>query len=297
MITDIPFHIFLHFNTLQTKIKQTVSKSTKKSDKEDEKTNAAKQKRKKVKSGKKKKSDSSKQNQKMKAKNIQTSDDQFLDKIVKEREAEEKLQMKQKAIEDAARIKIERKQVTKILENALRVENSRKMVEFSTQRAHKFKKDVEKKIWIDINQQVGKTLQSQIKSIRKMNFNDIYEKSLEDYVGDIVHSRVKYFKSLGIFDKTKPFVMMIRQRNLTDDKLPQITGYANVEDVMDSGMVPSDFDTFNPFEGTKRDGTGKIICYAVFYSYYTDFNLSTAFYDFGGDIGYDWCHFSRTKNY
>ena len=292
MIFDIPFRIFLHFNTLQSKINQTISKNTKKSDKEDtsqnEKINSTKQKRKKEKSTKQ----NSKNAQKKKEKSF-LSDDQLLDKIVKERE----LEKKQKAIEDAARIKIERKQVMKILTDALKTENSQKMVKFSTQRAHSFKKNPEKKIWLDINRQVGKTLQSQIKSVRKLNIDDIYEKSLEDYIGDIIYSRVKYFKSLNIFDKIKPFVMLVRQRNLTDDKLPQITGYATVEDIMDSKMVPEDFETFNPFEGIKRDGTGKIICYAVFYSYYTGFNLSTAFYDFGDEIGYKWCQFSRNKDY
>lgn len=210
------------------------------------------------------------------------NDDKILDELIKNQENE----AKKKKLE-------ERNQVKTILTSSLKIKASKRLVEALTERTNNFKKDVEQKIWTELNRQVADHIK--MKMPKHIDRDTVYQESLKDYMGDIFLARVKYFDSLGIFDSFDPFIMISLQRNVESDKLPSINGYVRIEDLYETKLIPKEMVNENPFENVAAFKNAKKLCHVVFYSYYSGFNLCSTFYKSkDGSIGYQWIEFIRT---
>lgn len=127
-----------------------------------------------------------------------------------------------------------------------------------------------------------------------------YEGYLKQYVGTLFLSTVKSMWELGIFEtytpEEQPFVLFSKQIVRPTDVNPKIEAYIPLQDMIDNGLIFPDIKTFNPLSKVIGFEQAKPVAYGLFYSFYTGFNLATAFYrNFRGEWGYRWAVYDRLK--
>jgi len=127
-----------------------------------------------------------------------------------------------------------------------------------------------------------------------------YEGYLKQYVGTLFLTTVKSMWEVGIFEtytsKEQPFVLFSKQITRPADVNPKIEAYIPLQDLIDNGLIFPDIQTFNPLAKVIGFEQAKPVAYGLFYSFYTGFNLATAFYrNFRGEWGYRWAVYDRLK--
>lgn len=259
MAPSIPFHIIFHFNTIKSLTKNFTIGA--KDNKPEKKQVMSKQ-------------------QKMQ----QMSEKELLNHCLNDAKKGEKLKAKE--------LKKERKQVYDFVEKSLLKENSYRMLEYATKKIHDIPKQYERKVWIDLNNQIVNGVKVQmVRGGEKVNGNDFYQESLKSYLGDIFLARVKYLHSHEVFSHFDPFIILAKQKNIENDKIPNICGNCTVEHANLNRYVPENFTQINPFEKIQKTRKWKLLCHALFFSYYSGFNLFANFYEIDGEIYYRWFEF------
>ena len=127
-----------------------------------------------------------------------------------------------------------------------------------------------------------------------------YEAYLKQYVGTLFLSTIKTMWELGVFEtntpEAQPFVLFSKQITSPADVSPKIEAYIPLQDLLDNGLIFEDIKDFNPIAKVIGFEQAKPIAYGLFYSFYTGFNLATAFYrNFRGEWGYRWAVYDRLQ--
>lgn len=138
------------------------------------------------------------------------------------------------------------------------------------------------------------------KSGAKMSPHYFYENYLRQYVGNLFLKTIKVMWALGVFEVYKPeeqpFALFSKQVDCPGDINPRIEAYIPLADLVETGLIFGDIRIFNPVAEVVGFEQATPVCYGLFYSFYTGYNLATAFFrNFRGEWGYRWATYDRLK--